>query len=308
MSLTLVTNPVGSADAKTFAGFKPIEFVFKREDQAITSVTSGVGGAKITLTADLTTYLSIGDTIYLYSPATNHNYDGVVTITDINATEITIDTPYLETGTGGYINYYKNYYVELQCVNIENTDINLLDFSLEADGDNAGNITIDVSIINDLNSQRGAIDQAYVSDSSTFFYVKYRQVYNGSSESFTILSSKMLIVLYATEQPTEEEILNSFDLPKIYLGYPASFAIAHATGATGQTNELLYEERDINGNALANDTLGTLSTVNNGFYTWEWDKDATVENATKYIYFSFSTVGTYDFASPDFAYPDFLTQ
>ena len=111
MSLTLVNNPVGAADRKIFAGFQPCEFIFKREDLAITSVTSGTGGAKITHPGDLTSVLSEGDTIYLYSEgATNYVYDGSFEILSIVAGEITVDTPYIETGTGGYINYLKNYY------------------------------------------------------------------------------------------------------------------------------------------------------------------------------------------------------
>ena len=65
MSLTLITNPV-SGTSEIFAGFLPIEFIFKREDLAITSVTSGTGGAKINHAGDLSSYLSAGDSIYVY--------------------------------------------------------------------------------------------------------------------------------------------------------------------------------------------------------------------------------------------------
>lgn len=307
MSLTLITNPVIGSN-EIFAGFEPVEFVFKREDLAITSVTSGVSSkAKITVGTDLTTLLDPGDTIYVYSEGTNFIYDISAEIITITSTEITIDTPFIETGTGGYINYLKNYHVELQCVDKTNPDVNVLPFSLEADGDAAGNIAIDVSITNDLNRQRGAITKQFLDNSSIEFEVQYREVYLNSSNSFTLIDLKLLILVYATQQPEKEVILNQFDLPKIYLGYPAALAVAHSGGASGQTIEITYNEQDNNFLNIDSGTLGTLDADNNGFLLWEWNKDTSVLEATKYIDFEFEFEAISDFAVPDFASPDFVT-
>ena len=308
MSLTLNTNPVGTDSSKFFAGFQPCEFVFKREDLAITSVSSGVGSnALITVGTDLTTYLEAGDTIYLYSEATDYIYDGVFKILTITSTEITVDAPYIQTGAGGYINYFKNYYVEMQCVNPDLSDVNLLPFSLQSDGDAAGNVIIDVSIINQLNQQRGDIQEAFLSDSVTEFEVKYRQVYEGSSESFTLVDGKLLIMLYAIDEPTENEVLNQLDEPHIYLGYEAAIVLALKERGVSDTFELTYNELDINKNIIGSDTLGELDANTNGFFSWLWASSASVEAQTKYIEFTFAVVGIYDFAEPDFATPDFVT-
>lgn len=306
MSLTLITNPVGSATSKFFAGYQPCEFIFKREDLAITSVTSGTGGAKINHAGDLTSLLSAGDTIYLYSEATNYIYDGSFEIITIVAGEITIDTPYVVTGTGGYINYFKNYYVELQCVHPTLPDFNRLPFSLESDGDAAGNITIDVSIINELNTQRGEISEQFLSDSVTEFEVKYRQVYSGSSESFTLVDNKLVIMLHCIEVPDENQILNDFDLPKLYLGYPSAVVAAITDNGASSTCEMLYNELDLNENVIASGTLGTLDADVNGFLLFEWESGISVDDQTKMINFKFNIIGIYDFATPDFATPDFV--
>jgi len=308
MSLTLVTNPVGSSAQKLFAGFLPIDFVFKREDIAITSVTAGTGGAKISHAGDLSAYLLPGDSVYFYSVGTNYTYNKTATVLSVTAGEVTTDADYIETGTGGYMNYFKNYYVELQCVHKANSDINLLPFSIESDGDNAGNITIDVSIMNDLNNQRGAIVQGQDTGSFQEFEVKYRQVYEGSAEAFTLLDEKLVIVLYATEAPEGGVILNQFDLPTIYLGYPAALAVANSGGIVGNNTEMVYEELDINQQLVTSGTLGTIAQDLNGFLVWEWLETATVNNNTKYINFDFRTASVFDFLDPDFAYPDFLTQ
>lgn len=302
MSLILNTNPVGADSSKFFAGFQPCEFVFKREDLAITSVTSGVGSkALVTVGTDLTTYLESGDTIYLYSEAADYTYNGVFEILTITSTEITVDTPYIQSGTGGYINYFKNYYVEMQCVNPDLSDVNLLPFSLQSDGDAAGNIIIDVSIINQLNQQRGNIQETFLSDSVTEFEVKYRQVYEGSSESFTLIDGKLLIMLYAIDEPAENEVLNQFDDPQLYLGYEAAIVLALKERGVSDTFELTYNELDINKNIIGSDTLGELDADMNGFFSWLWPSDASVNEQTKYIEFNFAAgiVGEYDPAEYD---------
>lgn len=308
MSLTVVTNPVGADSSKFFAGFQPCEFVFKREDLAVTSVTSGTGGAKVNHAGDLSSYLEAGDVIYLYSEGTNYTYNGSFEILSITAGEITVDTPYIETGTGGYINYFKNYYVELQCVNPDLSDVNLLPFSLQSDGDAAGNVIIDVSIINELNQQRGDIAEEFLSDSVIEFEAKYRQVYSGSSESFTLIDGKLLIMLYAIDEPEENIILNQFDEPHLYLGYDAAIVLALKERGASDTFELAYNELDINKNNIGSDTLGELAAdIGSGFFSWLWPSNASVETQTKYIEFNFAVAGIYDFAEPDFASPDFVT-
>lgn len=308
MSLTLNTNPVGSDSSKFFAGFQPCEFVFKREDLAVTSVTSGTGGAKVNHAGDLSSYLEAGDTIYLYSEGNNYTYNGSFEILSITAGEITVNTPYIETGTGGYINYYKNYYVELQCVNPSLPDVNLLPFSLQSDGDAAGNVIVDVSIINELNVQRGDLAEEFISDSVTEFEVKYRQVYEGSSESFTLVDGKLLIMLYAIDEPSENEVLNQFDEPHLYLGYPANIVLALKEKGASDTFELTYNELDINKNNIASGTLGELDAdTGSGFYSWLWPSDAAIEAQTNFIEFNFEVTGIYDFAEPDFDSGDFVT-
>jgi hypothetical protein len=308
MALTLITNPVVAANQKIFAGFQPVEFVFKREDLAITSVESGSGGIKINVTTDLTTSLVVGDSVYLYSEGADYTYDAVGTILSLTATDITIDLPFIQAATGGYINYRKNYYVELQCVDSFFPDSNLLPFSLQSDGDSAGNITIDVSIVNDLNTQRGDINNAFLSESCKEFEVQYKEVYDGSANPYTLLDNKLLIVVYATETPEENVILNSFDLPKIYLGYEAALVIAHSGSSSGQDIRMMYDELDINTNKIITYHLYTRDADDNGFLMFQWGGGRSVGSNTKYVDFYAEIIGLFDFKDGDFDYPDFVTQ
>jgi len=307
MALTLTTNPVGSGTSKFFAGFQKCEVVFKREDLAVATVVAGVGDkAKITHAGDLSGVVLPGDVIYLYSPATNMTYDGLFKVLTVAAGEITVDTPYIESGGVGYLNYKKNYYVELQCVNPTIPELNILPFSLESDGDSAGNIIIDVSICNELNSQRGVIVESHVSESTTEFEIQYREVYSGSSNAFTLVDGKLFIMLYAIDAPSESTVLNQFDIPKLYLSYPGAICAAIKAGAPGSESELAYNELNNNREVITDSTLGIIETDVNGYFIWQWPSAASVADSTVYIDFSLYINAVYDFATPDFATPDFL--
>lgn len=286
MSLTITQNPIPSAQAyEIFAGFQPIEFKFKREDLAITSVESGSGGVKINVTTNLTAYLLPGDQIYLYSPGLQYTYDAVGTILSITATDITIDLPFIEAGSGGYINYRKNYFVEMMLVDKNFSEANKLPFVLQSDGDAAGNISIDVSVINDLNGSRGAIADGILNGVQQF-EVKYREVYAGSANSYTLIDNKLFVVIYALEQPEKDVILNQFDLPKLYLGYPAGVVIAHAGSGGTTTLKMDYEELDINKELVDSGALSDLDGNLNGLHMWEWPpvgKDLFKADFTKWV-------------------------
>lgn len=308
MALTLIKNPVGDDSVKLFSGFNKVEFELKREDLQITSVTAGVDDkAKVNHTGDLTGYLSAGDIIYLYSEASDYTYDGSFEIISIVAGEITINTDFIQSGNGGYINYFKNYYVEMQCVNPTLPEVNILPFSLQSDGDAAGNVSIDVTAAVDLTRQREGITTGLIDNCSIEFEVKYRQVYQGSSESFTLIDNKKVVLLYSTETPATDVVLNSFELPKIIEGYPAAVVIANIEKPTGSNVTLFYDELNNNSASIKQVELDELESNVNGFLSWEIDKDTVFENTTKYINFTIKSDALFDYDDNDYEATDYVT-
>ena len=196
----------------------------------------------------------------------------------------------------------------MQLVDKTLSDALVVPFSLKDDGTASGEIKIDVSLPVDKLRQRGEIEKAALTDSNIEFEVKYREVYDGSSNSFTLINNSLVVLVYATETPDTEEILNSFDMPKIYLGYPAGLAVAHNGGSVGDNIEITYDELDNNQVTLNSDTLGTLDSGSNGFLMWKWDADTEVTSSTKYVDFNFSFEAGFDFRAVDFAHPDFKVQ
>lgn len=304
MSVTLIENPVvteGGVVKNLFDGFGKVEFKFSRQDQEITGIGQGISNQiLIQLAVDLSTYLNVGDSVYYYSEGATYTYDDVSQVVAITATTITLAGDFIETATGGYINYYRNYYLDVELVNEDNSDIKILPFSLRDDGDNQGNITIDVSIANDLNIQFFEFIQQELTDSRIIFKVQYREVWDDTTGSFTLIDDRIILV-YATQQPDLEAFINELDEPKLWLGYPYGVILVHSDeNSDDDTIEITYDELDINQSDLVTDIgLGSLVATKEGFIFINIDKDTVYNSATEYIKLNGTYAGE-KFFSPSF--------
>ena len=259
MSVTLVTNPVqtvGSEVLNLFAGFQPCEFIFKREDMAISLVEQGTDDTiLINIPDDLSSYLAVGESIYLYAlgNVTGYEYDGNFEILELGTNTIRVDGDFIEQAGAGYINYKKNYYLEVQVIDANNNNVKLLPFTLRDNGDSAGNITIDVSIVNDQNiveilqeSDFSTYNGLVLIDSRIRFKIQYREVYDEATGNYTTITDE-IILIYASEQPEREELMNDLISPFLYRGYPFMVALNHSNSNLEKSCvNVLYDTLDIN--------------------------------------------------------------
>lgn len=314
MSLTLTESPVivdGGIIYNLFAGFLPVEYKFKREDLAILSLSQGADNTvELLITQDLTSILSVGDSIYLYAVGDTgaYTYDIQGEILEITATTIRLDLQYIESSSSGYINYLPNYYVEAQLVHVDNSLIQMIDFSLTDDGDLAGNVIIDVSIANDKNTQYFAVLSEELTDTRIKFKVQYRQVYDGSSESFTLIDEEIILV-YATEQMDLDEFINDFDNPEIYKGYECGIVFAHSDENNQDTAiSIYYDELDRNKYNINTDNLIIQFDADEyGFLFALWDKDTVLDANTEYIKFKADYTALADYDAADYDGSDYKT-
>lgn len=289
MSLTLIENPVETVDGivnNLFAGFERVEFKFKREDAQISGISQGIDNQILinTLT-DLSTYLEVGDIVYTNSVGLTYEYNVAAPIVAITSSTITIESDFIETSSDGYINFYRNYRLEVQLVNVDNSAIKVLPFQLIDDGDNAGNITIDVSIANDLNDVMFEYVQQEMTDSRVLFKVQYREAWDENlSGSYTLITDEIILV-YATEQPEIEYFLNELDTPEIIKGYPVGVVFSHSSqNVSGSSIRFSYNELDLNQTDLgSNISLGEIDSTKEGFLFVNIDKDTAYSINTEYI-------------------------
>ena len=288
MSILLTNNPVvteGGVVKNLFAGFEPVEFIFKREDAQISGVGLGIdNNLLINTTSDLSGYLNVGDFVYVNSQGLTFEYDSVGEIIAITVSTITISVDFIEGTSNGYINYYKNYYLEVEIVNVNNSAVKVLPFSLIDDGDSAGNITIDVSIVNDLNIQFFEYLRQEMTASRTLFKIQYRQVWDINTDSYIVVDDE-IILAYATQQPEIETFINELDNPKLWKGYPFGVILAHSDENSDNNGlNFSYDELDINKSTLVSGNgLGSLQASDEGFLFIDIDKGTTYNADTEYI-------------------------
>jgi hypothetical protein len=264
MSLTLISNPITTDESgnlvNMFPGFKPVEFIFKREDQQITGVDEDVSGnVEVTIeSVDLTSLINVGQPIYLYSEGSLYTYDVSAEVLSINLvggdTIIVIDSPYYRINTGGYINYRRNYFVESNLIDTLNS-APLFNYYLTNDGDNAGNITVDINVANDLTSKPFTLASGAEQNGRVKLLYQYREVYEGSSNSFTTITDE-IIICYARNDFQIEEVISGLTEPKIYKGYPFPVGIYHTQeNESGSAPRILFDELNINKNTITNNNV-----------------------------------------------------
>lgn len=289
MALNLTNNPiktVGGVVKNIFAGFLPVIFQFKREDLQIISLGLGTGAdIRLTIGTDLTTVVSIGDSLYLDATGiSGYRYEQSGKVTAITATTIDVDIIFVESSASGYINYLNNWYLEAELVGSDNQAIKILPFSLKDDGDLAGNIGMDVSAGNDRNTQVFEFVSDEIEEARIAFKVQYRQIYDNSSEVFTLIDDE-LVLIFATKQPEHETFLNSLDEAEFYQGYPFGAILVHSKENSDDTGlNIVYDELNINQLDVTVDTpVVSLNSDKQGFIFANIDPAIVWDSTTEYI-------------------------
>ena len=263
MSVVVESYPVETVSGiieNIIPGFEDVEIIFKREDLHITGIELGANNRiRVNISTDLTSYLRIGDFVYVGSTGVDgYIYDDNGEITQVTSTYIEIDIDYVSSSTGGYINYLKNYYIEVDLIDVDNSAIKILPFTLRDDGNLNGQITINVGIANDKNEQIFETENTEIIESRLRFDVNYREVYEGQlNTSYTTIDNYPIILVYATEQMVIEKFENKFEYPEIYQGYNNGVIFMHSDendneGTAGAIN-ITYNELDNNQNAITSD-------------------------------------------------------
>lgn len=314
MSLTLTSYPVtvvqGVID-NIFAGFKPINIEFERQDISIVSIASAPDNkVQVNILGDITSELQNSDFIYIYSEGSTYTYDATAEVINViyNApnTEIDIDLDFIEISTGGYSNYKQNYNIDMVLTNPNNFAINLLGFNLQQTGTNSGNIVFDVNLINDLNCQNFVtqLTGRELTEGRIKFNVKYREVWREDDTQLYTEIANPIIALFAAENNGIEDFNNVFPEPILYLGYPMGIGLIHSdSNFSGLSVKTSFDELDINQNDIT--TNNDLKEFDLGAYgillsTTE-DTSLILNENTKYVRLKTNLTGLTEYEPTEYS-------
>ncbi len=115
MSISILSRPQTQVEAENVSSWNasenPIVYGIQRTDQNIVG-TIGTTIVIIQVTIDLTAEIAVGDSVFLSSGV----YFQGGTVTDITATQITTDIPFIQNTSGGFMNFKKNYRIKVDFI------------------------------------------------------------------------------------------------------------------------------------------------------------------------------------------------
>lgn len=299
-------NTVGGQIRNILAGFADNQILMQRKDiEANPGVTPDTisyiensGLTDIIVPEAVYNYLAVGDTIYVYD---HIYYQKSVVITG----KRTVSGDYfLETGETYYsgmsladdysfdimyINYYQDYYVEARIMQ------KFVGYSGEASkelfritdaGSPKGEISLNISLANDLNSQIEAITEGLQDDAQIKIYVEYREVYTGqTSDSWQSITGEDIIEGYAISQPELDKVLTLMENPEIYDGYKNIVALWHSDAnlSGGAYIQIGIDYLDINQNVQSQSTGESFAATDFGLM---YQDISTVPANCEYIRFN----------------------
>lgn len=265
MGLTLTDNPIETVNGQllnVFSGFNPVDIGLNRIDETGSLTIDDNGGFLMIEGIDsvFLTHLELGDSIYFFGEGQSgeFNYDGTGEITEINATDVTLDIVFVEQlavspTVDPFINGYQNYFVEMELFRPGNENDNLLGFILISAGKVNGDIVIDISIINSKTNIQHITQSEEIDIGRIEFDVRYREVFDNTAgvstpQSYTTIDDSFIVVYTTKEDISQELLVNEFDKPKIWIGYETGVGIFHSNENNGVTT--LYDELDLNNDII----------------------------------------------------------
>ena len=311
--INLVSYPVTTNSGKInnmFAGFDDVNIEFKREDLNVFSVGSGADNKiLVTLSGDYTGDLFIGEWLYLYATGTTYVYDNSFKIISINYsspdTEILVDGDFIESSTIGYINYKQDYFAEAKLVNVGNNDIKQYSELITDDGNNKGEILINITPPVDYLQSEILATSGLVPNSVNRFKVMYREVWReNQTEAFILIDQEPIYILYNAELNDIEKINNKLEEPIIWHGYPFIFSVFHSLeNNVGYRIEATFNETDINKNNITTDNyLTRFSAESFGQLQVNFnDNTKEIEENTRYIKFNLNVILLSDYDGTEYS-------
>jgi len=133
----------------------------------------------------------------------------------------------------------------------------LLGFNLFSDFSPTGVAVVDVSIINDLNSQDVILSTQEIEDSRIQFKVKYRPVYeDGTEDAFILIDETPIIACFSISDFELDKWITPVEEPIFWKGYQLMSGLIHSTqNEIGLGINIKYDVLDIQKNILTSDSI-----------------------------------------------------
>jgi hypothetical protein len=193
-------------------------YEFERKDSNIFGTIAGPGPlVRINTITDLTSFISEGDFVYLSSGV----YETSGEVTAITSTYIQTNITYTADTSNGYINYLKNWYLDLMLKDLSGN--NLLETPIRTHGNSAGRAFPDLSafvralLLEDNNFGYDAQLEKDI-EASVGFYLAYTENYEGVPLPLEVEDSTFSVYGTDSVKQLQEQLGQNMGL---YVMFPA---------------------------------------------------------------------------------------
>jgi hypothetical protein len=315
MALTNVVYPVTGTDgaySNIFPSQRRLDFTMTRQDAGITSISSGTGGV-VRLEADATlTGIALGDYVNFGTEAYTPRSARVIAL--ISGTTVELDLPFTSTNvTNGFINYKRNWFLEVRFVAKDSTTnqqdaVTLFDFTSKYNSSIIGAVVANLALpsvflVPDFDASASGFNPGLWVD----FKIQYRESWDTNrAESWVSPSPDVPIMLVHGTGDIEPLKFSDYGQLKRYVrGYPLMSTFIYSDvndGVGGNQITLRANLYGIDKSLMAEETLATVNNFN-GVYVLAFnaasvgEDDVFVKLESDYV----ADIGQYD---PDDYDPD----
>jgi len=296
MALTEISYPVTGTvgDFKnTFPSQKPIFAEFNRKDGIINTIISGVDSkVRIAVTVPFVD-IQVGQFVTFQSSGYSLTSAKVLSI--IDGLTIDIDLPFTSSNAAnGFINYHRNYFLEIRFVDADSVSDDQDAFLIIDDisqiansknGDISANISIPAQLISpDFDIATGLAEKLVLT-----YKIQFRESFEGNRSGLWV-SPVLDIAILLVHGSVDFEV-NEFgdpDVTKRYvLGYPLVYALVYSGINDQGSNDLriVLTQRGLDKTVLKEEDFITIANLN-GVYILRVETDA-FESETTFVSFSY---------------------
>ena len=273
MPLSNITYPItqtsGQFSNNIFPSQQSLFFTARRIDQTINTITSGTNGVVRINCSSALIDVGLGDHVAWGSDAYTARTSLVINVIDPNTIEV--DETFSSTDTtNSFINYLKDYFLEIRYVLEDSTSddqsaIELIRDYSQVPNDIEGNIEANIAVPSDQTTPTIESSTQFVEELSIAYKIQYRESYQGTRDGVWVSPTDdgPILLVHAAESASEG--FTDTGLTKLFTqGYPIyySFVYSDINEAMGNDITISFNQYDIAQNLISNTALSTVSDVN----------------------------------------------
>jgi hypothetical protein len=300
MAVTELSYPVTGTTGNyqnIFPSQKPVFFQVQRKDIGITSISSGTDGV-VRLEANAS-FNGIIEGQFVTWQSDGYSLRSSRVIAIISATTIEVDDIFdSSNASNGFINYFRNWFLEIRYVRANSSSddqdaILLLDDFSQIPSAKNGLVNANIGLPANLISPDFDIQTGLAANLFSVYKIQYRQSWQGNRTESWISPDKDVPIMLVHSTVFDLVGFTDVELTKRYVrGYPLIYSFTYSSVNDNDNNQITFTlvQRGIDKEVITSNQIASVINLN-GVYLIALDT-STLDAETAFITFESSTLSS----------------